>query len=105
MSTLRLFDFDVLNGEYEDVDLVIKRLLKSMRFSKLVTLNAEMLVQAVSTADTKRFLKSADLIIPDGFGIVLSGYLLYRKWIQRLTGIGLIEYLFNYSSYKFSGMY
>lgn len=58
----------------------------------VVTLNAEMTMQAEQSDRLAAVIRQADLIIPDGAGIVL--YLkLYGKHIQRLPGIELAESL------------
>ena len=58
----------------------------------VVTLNAEMTMQAEQSDRLAAIIRQANLIIPDGAGIVL--YLkLYGKHIQRLPGIELAESL------------
>ncbi len=56
----------------------------------VVTLNAEMTMQAQVEPELAAILHQADLVIPDGAGVVL--YLrLYGKKIQRCPGIELAE--------------
>lgn len=58
----------------------------------VVTLNAEMTVQAEQNANLARAIASADLVIPDGSGVVL--YLRFQgKPVQRCPGIELAESL------------
>jgi len=58
----------------------------------VVTLNAEMCMQAERNLPLAQVIRQADLVIPDGAGIVL--YLkLYGKWAQRCPGIELAEAL------------
>ncbi|MGA7937558.1 MAG: WecB/TagA/CpsF family glycosyltransferase [Kovacikia sp.] len=58
----------------------------------VVTLNAEMTMQAEENPDLARVIHQADLAIPDGAGIVL--YLrLHGKQMQRCPGIELAESL------------
>jgi N-acetylglucosaminyldiphosphoundecaprenol N-acetyl-beta-D-mannosaminyltransferase len=56
----------------------------------VVTLNAEMAMQADQNPDLKAVLSQADLAIPDGAGIVLYFRLKGRR-IQRCPGIELAE--------------
>lgn len=58
--------------------------------SHVVTLNAEMAMQADQNPDLKTVLRQADLAIPDGAGIVLY-FRLKGKRIQRYPGIELAE--------------
>lgn len=56
----------------------------------VVTLNAEMTMQAETNDRLAKIIQAAELIIPDGAGIVL--YLkLYGKQVQRRPGIELAE--------------
>lgn len=60
--------------------------------SHVVTLNAEMAVQAEQNPALANAIRSADLVIPDGAGVVL--YLRMRgKSVRRLPGIELAESL------------
>ena len=60
----------------------------------VVTLNAEMTMQAEQSDRLARIIQAAELIIPDGAGIVL--YLkLYGKQVQRRPGIELAEGLLH----------
>lgn len=58
----------------------------------VVTLNAEMTMQAEQNPGLAKAIANADLVIPDGAGVVL--YLrLQGKWVQRCPGIELAETL------------
>lgn len=58
----------------------------------VVTLNAEMAIQAEQNQDLANLIRQADLVIPDGAGVVL--YLRLRgKSVQRCPGIELAETL------------
>jgi len=58
----------------------------------VVTLNAEMTMQAERNPDLAKIIRQAELVIPDGAGIVL--YLrLYGRRTQRCAGIELAESL------------
>ncbi|QOV21897.1 WecB/TagA/CpsF family glycosyltransferase [Anabaenopsis elenkinii] len=71
-------------------------LLESLRQSRgahVVTLNAEMTMQAKKNPTLAQSIKNADLVIPDGAGVVL--YLQWLLWqkVQRCPGIELAETL------------
>ncbi|MEP0909788.1 WecB/TagA/CpsF family glycosyltransferase [Leptolyngbya sp. GB1-A1] len=60
----------------------------------VVTLNAEMAMQAEKTPDLAAVIRKAELVIPDGSGVVL--YLRLRGMkVQRCPGIELAEKLIN----------
>lgn len=58
--------------------------------SHVVTLNAEMAMQADRNPTLKQLIQRTDLVIPDGAGIVLY-FRLKGKTIQRFPGIELAE--------------
>jgi len=60
----------------------------------IVTLNAEMTMQAEKNPDLDRIIRQAELVIPDGAGIVLYLRLLGRR-VQRCPGIELAEALLH----------
>ena len=59
----------------------------------VVTLNAEMTMQAERNETLARIIKAADLVIPDGAGIVLYLRLLLKQDVRRIPGIELAEAL------------
>ena len=58
----------------------------------VVTLNAEMTMQAQRSPRLATIIRQAELIIPDGAGVVLY-LLMYGQRVQRLPGIELAEAL------------
>ncbi|MCJ8279954.1 MAG: WecB/TagA/CpsF family glycosyltransferase, partial [Rivularia sp. ALOHA_DT_140] len=59
----------------------------------VVTLNAEMTMQAEQNETLATIIKAADLVIPDGAGIVLYLRLLLKQDVRRIPGIELAEAL------------
>ena len=59
----------------------------------VVTLNAEMTMQAERNETLATIIKAADLVIPDGAGIVLYLRLLLKQDVRRIPGIELAEAL------------
>ncbi|MCV3216261.1 WecB/TagA/CpsF family glycosyltransferase [Plectonema radiosum NIES-515] len=59
----------------------------------VVTLNAEMTMQAERNTSLAKVIQAAELVIPDGAGVVLYLQLLLRQKIQRCPGIELAEKL------------
>ncbi|BCL36917.1 WecB/TagA/CpsF family glycosyltransferase [Nostoc sp. MS1] len=73
-----------------------KWLLESLKQEKgahVVTLNAEMTMQAQQNPSLNKIIQNAELIIPDGAGVVM--YLRWLCWqkVQRCPGIELAETL------------
>jgi len=59
----------------------------------VVTLNAEMSMQAEQNPALTNAIQQAELVIPDGAGVVLYLKLLFRQQVQRCPGIELAESL------------
>lgn len=57
----------------------------------VVTLNAEMCMQAQENAQLHRFISEADLVAPDGSGIELYFRFFGNRLVQRYPGIELAE--------------
>lgn len=80
-----------------DYPQTIKDRLKNHQGTHVVTLNAEMTMQGRTRPELGDIIRRAELVIPDGAGIVL--YLkLYGKSIDRIPGIELAEQLLSYAS-------
>lgn len=60
--------------------------------SQVITLNSEMVMLAETTPELAEVIRQADLVVPDGAGIVLY-FRLYGRKIQRCPGIELAESL------------
>lgn len=71
-------------------------LLECLRHSQgahVVTLNAEMTMQAEQNPSLAEVIRNADLVIPDGAGVVLYLRWLFWQKVQRCPGIELAEIL------------
>jgi N-acetylglucosaminyldiphosphoundecaprenol N-acetyl-beta-D-mannosaminyltransferase len=60
---------------------------------RIVTANPEILVLAERDADLAAILRDADIVTPDGVGVVLAARLLGHPLPERVTGIDLTEAL------------
>jgi N-acetylglucosaminyldiphosphoundecaprenol N-acetyl-beta-D-mannosaminyltransferase len=78
------------------LDWLVAR-LQHQQGTHVVTLNAEMAIQAEQNQALAAVIHEADLVIPDGAGVVL--YLRWRgKAIQRCPGIELAELLLHHAA-------
>ncbi|MBD2692775.1 WecB/TagA/CpsF family glycosyltransferase [Anabaena catenula] len=67
--------------------------LQQGKGTHVVTLNAEMTIQAERNPSLTEVIQNADLVIPDGAGVVLYLQWLLRQEVQRCPGIELAEKL------------
>lgn len=73
-------------------DWLLERLQKGLG-THVVTLNAEMTMQAERNTTLACVIQDAELVIPDGAGVVLYLRWLLRQQVQRTPGIELAETL------------
>jgi N-acetylglucosaminyldiphosphoundecaprenol N-acetyl-beta-D-mannosaminyltransferase len=67
--------------------------LQEGKGTHVVTLNAEMTMQAEQNDSLAQVIQGAELVVPDGAGVVLYLQLLLRQKVQRCPGIELAETL------------
>jgi N-acetylglucosaminyldiphosphoundecaprenol N-acetyl-beta-D-mannosaminyltransferase len=73
-------------------------LLRRGQGAHVVTLNAEMCIQAETNLDLKRVIQTADLVIPDGAGIELYFRWLRGRRVKRYPGIELAADVLSYAT-------
>jgi len=78
----------------------IKSFINSKDSHIIVTPNAEMIIRAHQDEELKRIINSADLVIPDGTGVVLASKLLGNPLAERVAGIDLVKELLETGSKK-----
>lgn len=99
LTEVQLFDFPVhLIDRHQALDWLAER-LERREATQVVTLNPEMIMQSDADPALRRIVKQADLVIPDGIGLVWA---LRQKGYpaRRLPGIELSEALLNLAEKK-----
>lgn len=71
----------------------IKKLSKMGEPAHIITLNAEIVYQAQENPELLNIINGADLVTPDGIGIVWAGRKLGYPIMERVTGIDLLYQL------------
>ncbi len=82
----------------DDIKKRICELLRSGFTSSIFTPNSEMMVRKTIDPYFSSILSSADLLIPDGFGIYAASLLLSSPLPNRSTGIEFGEFIIEYAS-------
>lgn len=70
---------------------VFELLLEMERVSFIATPNSEIVMNASKDAKLANLIKSADLVIPDGIGLVYASKLLKQPLKERVTGIDFAQ--------------
>lgn len=70
----------------ENLEIVMK-FIEEKRFHLIVTINGEMLSRAISDKEFLDILRNADLVIPDGIGVVIGARRFGERLTNRIPGI------------------
>lgn len=90
----------VENGTKKSVLEKIKKYIgTTTEFVHIVSLNPEIMVEAVNNQVFNKIVRTAQVRITDGIGVVLAGRILGRPVGERLTGVELVEELVKYAAY------
>lgn len=87
---------DILGIKVDRVDMVsaIKRfgeIMEAPGCSQIVTPNSEIVVNATKDSTLAKLIEQADLVIPDGIGLVYASKILKQPLTERVTGIDFTE--------------
>lgn len=81
------------SSESEVLEYIVKKLKKRDKKFYIATPNPEILVAASRSSRLKDILNDAEVSLPDGVGITLSGRMLKNRKIPRITGVDFMEKL------------
>ena len=74
----------------------LEELMKSEGCSLIVTPNSEIVVNAGQDSELMEIIRSADLVIPDGIGLVYASKLLGSPLKERVTGIDFLSWALDF---------
>lgn len=77
------------NVTLDEAEEIIKGYIESKSFHAVFTPNAEIVQLCVENEDVKDIVNSADLIIPDGAGVVLASKILKTPLREKVPGVEL----------------
>jgi bacterial polymer biosynthesis proteins, WecB/TagA/CpsF family len=91
----------ILNVPVDMVDggeamTIFRRLMDTAECSLIVTPNSEIIVNASQDPELKQIIESADLIIPDGIGLVYASRIMGVPLNERVTGIDFLESILGF---------
>lgn len=75
---------------------IFRELMKIGGCRLIVTPNSEIIVNASKDPELKRIIEQADLIIPDGIGLVYASRILGVPLKERVTGIDFLDAILGY---------
>ncbi|ATW25965.1 WecB/TagA/CpsF family glycosyltransferase [Candidatus Formimonas warabiya] len=90
MALLKILGVRVDKVDMMDSLCFVDSFIQAGRFHHIITLNAEIIYRAQSDDSLKELINSADLVTPDGSGIVWAARYLGEPVPERVTGIDLM---------------
>ncbi len=76
--------------DYEEALTIFDGFMTGSSFHYIVTPNSEILVNASKDQELKQVIEDADLVIPDGIGLVYASRILGKPLHERVTGIDFL---------------
>lgn len=87
----RILDVPVDMVDKNETMDIFKKLMSEETCSMIVTPNSEIIVNAAKDPELKRVIEEADLIIPDGVGLVYASRIMGIPLKERVTGIDFLD--------------
>ena len=75
---------------------IFRELMKNGECSLIVTPNSEIIVNAAKDPELKSIIEQADLVIPDGIGLVYASRIMGVPLRERVTGIDFLNTILGY---------
>ena len=86
MDSIKIFGVKIHNTTLADVTELLREYLKGDKLSVIYTPNTEIVMAAKDDEDLKNLLNKADLIIPDGIGLIYGSRIKKKPLKERVTG-------------------
>ena len=86
MDSIKIFGVKIHNTTLEDVTNLLREYLKGNKLSVIYTPNTEIVMAAKEDADLRELLNKADLVIPDGIGLIYGSKIKKKPLKERVTG-------------------
>lgn len=86
MDSIKIFGVRIDNTTLLDVTNLLRKYLKSQRLNVIYTPNTEIVMAAKDDNTLKNLLNRADLVIPDGIGLIYGSKIKKKPLKERVTG-------------------
>ena len=93
------------NVSFDEAMERVKELVKSDGVSVMYTPNSEIVQSCIDDNELYKVINSADLIIPDGIGVVYASKILGTPLKQKVPGCEVAEKLMEYASKSGDGVF
>ncbi|UMZ75085.1 WecB/TagA/CpsF family glycosyltransferase [Natranaerofaba carboxydovora] len=92
------------NVDYKEAINISKNFIENGMNKTVVTPNSEIILYADKDPEFKEIIKDADLVVPDGAGVILASKILNNSLKERVAGVDLVKSLLelgNQREYRF----
>lgn len=98
INKINILGVKIDNYTFEEFNDKIYEELKHKNNLKIFTPNPEIILEANQSKTAKQCLESADILIPDGVGVIVGSKILGTPLHERLAGIDAAESIISYAS-------
>lgn len=88
-GTIEILSIPVDNVSMEEATEFVFNCIEEGKAASIATANAEMLMRAREDSELARILKDADMVVPDGAGVLWAAEQQGRKFKERVAGVDL----------------
>lgn len=89
-QTVEILGIPFLNGKFQQVVHFLSERIENQVKSFIVTANPEIVMYSQENLPYQKIIKSADLIVPDGVGIIIASQILKNPIQERIAGYDLM---------------
>ena len=93
------------NVNFDEAMEKVKELVKSEGTSVMFTSNSEIVQSCIENNELYKVINSADLVIPDGIGVVYAAKILGTPLKQKVPGCEVAEKLMEYAAQSTDGVF
>ena len=106
VQSVEILGFPVANMDMQEaVAAAVAMAQQKGGRARIVTANPEILYHSDKKPEWKKLLQSADLLLPDGIGLVKAAALLGKPLKTRVTGVDLIGELADWAAKNHASVY
>ncbi|MEH7303844.1 WecB/TagA/CpsF family glycosyltransferase [Neobacillus drentensis] len=99
-NLVSVLGIDFVNKCFDQVVEDLLSSIKNKRKAFIVTANPEIVMYAHEHPDYKNIIQSADMVVPDGYGIILASKILHTPIRERVAGYDLTVRLLELGNEK-----
>lgn len=104
-TTIDILSIPIANVTVEETKDFVFQCVEEGRVASIATANAEMVMKAQDDAELASILQEADLVIPDGAGVLWAAEQDGEKFKERVTGCDVAELLLKEAAQRKTPVY